>query len=67
MSYEAFVKHVNRIIEKAGGGIKVRFSNEPEGGRYIAKFSDGTTITGNGSCLSLSVRWGSGHVAMAAV
>ena len=67
MSYEAFVKHVNRIIEKAGGGIKVRFSNEPEGGRYIAKFSDGTTITGYESCIKLSVRWGSGHVAMAAV
>lgn len=67
MSFEAFVKHVNRIIEKAGGGIKVRFSNEPEDGKYIARCSDGTTITGYETCIKLSVRWGSGHVAMAAV
>ena len=65
MNYEAFKNRVNALIDKAGGNLAVKFSTED--GRHKASFSDGTIITGNASSLSLSVRWGSGHQAMARV
>lgn len=65
MSYEVFKRKVNAIIEKAGGNMNVSFSTND--GTHIARFSDGTTIKANVSCLRMSVRWGSGHTAIATV
>lgn len=65
MSYEVFQRRVNALIDRAGGGIKVRFSEDDEKGRYFAKCSDGTTIIGNPSSIKVTVRFGSGHQAMA--
>ena len=65
MSYEVFQSKVNSMIAKAGGKIRVRFSIDE--GRFIARCSDGTTITTNASCPRVKVRWGSGHVAYATI
>ena len=67
MSYEVFMRKVNALIRKAGGGINVRFSTDKENGKHYANCSDGTTIIGNGACLMVSARWGSGHQAMAMI
>ena len=66
MSYERFKAHINGLISKAGGGITVRFKHT-EDGKHYANCSDGTVITGNSSSLKLTVRYGSGHQAMAEV
>lgn len=63
MSFEVFQKSINDIIHKAGGGISADFRTED--GKHTARLSDGTTITGNLSSLKVSVKWGSGHQAMA--
>lgn len=65
MSYEVFQSRVNGLIEKAGGGISVRFFQE--NGKHYAKCSDGTTIIGNSIAPSVKIMWGSGHVANAAI
>lgn len=67
MSYEVLRRKVNALIAKAGGGIDVRFSTNPEQGKHYARCSDGTTIIANESCHKVSVRWGSGHLSMATV
>lgn len=67
MSYEVFRQKVNALIRKAGSGINVRFSTDPEKGKHYANCSDGTTIIGNTTCLKVAVRWGSGHQSVAAI
>lgn len=67
MSYEVFKRKVNALIARAGGRITVRFSTDAEAGKHYADCSDGTTIAGNLSCLKVTVRYGSGHQAMAAI
>lgn len=67
MSYEVFRRKVNALIRKAGGGINVRFSTDPEKGKHYANCSDGTTIIGNEISLRVSVLWGSGHQSVAAI
>lgn len=68
MSYEVFRRKVNALIKRAGGGIKVRFSNDPELGKHYANCSDGTTIIGSESCLKVTVRWhGNNHQSMATI
>ena len=67
MSYEVFKRKVNALINRADAGIKVRFHHDAEHGRFFAKFSDGTTIIGNSSAMKVTVRFGSGHQAMAAI
>ena len=66
MSYERFKAHINGLIAKAGGSIAVRF-NHTDDGRHFANCSDGTVIIGNSRSLKLTVRYGSGHQAMAEV
>lgn len=62
MSYEVFKAKVNALIERAGGGIKVRFSRDEENGKHFANCSDGTVIIGNRACLKVAVRWnGNNH------
>lgn len=67
MSYEVFKRRVNALIDHAGGGIEVCFNNDTENGRFFANCSDGTTIIGRPSSLKVTVRYGSGHQAMAAI
>lgn len=67
MSYEVFRRKVNALVNRAGGNITVRFHNDTEKGRFFANCSDGTTIIGNPTSLKVSVRFGSGHQAVAAI
>lgn len=67
MSYEVFRRKVSALISRAGGGISVRFHNDADKGRFFANCSDGTTIIGNADCLKVTVRYGSGHQAMAVI
>lgn len=68
MSYEVFRRKVNALIERAGGGISVRFRNDAEAGKFFANCSDGTVIIGNSQTLRVSVRWnGRNHQSMAAI
>ena len=67
MSYEVFERKVNALIKKAGGKITVLFHNDTDKGKFFAIFSDGTTIIGNPKSLKVTVRFGSGHQAMATI
>lgn len=64
MSFMDFKSKIYGFVNKAGISDKVEFINDVDTGKYIAK-CDGVTITGNQSGLSLTVKWGSGHVGMA--
>lgn len=67
MSYEVFKNKVSAIAKRCGNGISVAFSTDEEIGKHTAKFSDGTEIVGNSKALKVTVKWGSGHTAMAAI
>lgn len=67
MAYNDFMHRVSTMVKKVGGGLTVRFSSDSNKGIHIAKVSDGTTIIGNSTCMSVEVRWGSGHRAIAAI
>ena len=67
MSYEVFKAKVNALIRRSGSSIKVRFSTDEEKGKHYASCSDGTTIIGCPCSMKVSVKWGSGHTAMAAI
>lgn len=64
MSYEGFCKRVAMLLDRVGG-ITAEITNDTESGKYIAVCSDGTTITGNSKSLKATIRYGSGHQAMA--
>jgi len=61
MTYNNFKRSVNALVVKAGGGIRVAFSDDPEENRFFANCSDGTVIVGNKACLRVEVRWGNGN------
>lgn len=61
MSYEVFKRRVNALINRAGGGIKVRFSTDSDKVRFFANCSDGTTIIGDERCMRVEVRWNGGN------
>ena len=63
MSFESFQKKVKNLIRKSGWDFFVDFSSED--GRYYARISDGTMIIGNSDRLKVTVKWGTGHTAMA--
>lgn len=66
MSYEKFQQLIGSLVKKsgAGGGISVDFNHID--GKYIARVSDGTVITGNPSSKCVTVRWnGKNHQCMA--
>ena len=67
MSYEVFQSKVNALIKKCGKGLSVAFSTDTEIGKHFAKVSDGTEIVGNSGNLKVTVKWGSGHTAMASI
>lgn len=65
MSFLVFRHRVEEMVKKAGGGISVNYRADRENGRHFANCSDGTRIIGSTSSLKVSVRWGSGHAAVA--
>lgn len=66
MSYESFQTVVNAMVKKAGGDIPVKFMESD--GKYIAKFCDGTFMTGNSISKKISVRWnGRNHQSMVSI
>lgn len=67
MAFDVFQSKINALIERAGGGISVRYHNDTEKGKYFATCSDGTTIIGNPTSLKITVRYGSGHQHMAQI
>lgn len=67
MTFEMFKTKINGIITRAGGNLNVWFSHDKAKGKYYARFSDGTTITGHPSGCKITVRYGSGHQMMAAI
>ena len=67
MAFDVFQNKVKALIERAGGGISVKFYNDKEIGKFFARCSDGTTIIGNPTSLKVTVRYGSGHQHMATI
>ena len=66
MSYEKFQQLIGSLVKKSGGGISVDFNHID--GKYIARVSDGTVITGNPSSMRVTVRWnGKNHQGMAVI
>ena len=65
MSFDMFKSAVLRIAQSAG--VSVDFSTNEDTGKHIAKCSDGTTIIGNPTSMKVTVKWGSGHTAMATI
>lgn len=65
MSLENFVSAVTALAKK--NGLSVDFSTDEDTGKHIAKCSDGTTIIGNPTSMKVTVKWGSGHTAMATI
>lgn len=64
MAYDAFVERISALVSEISG-LSVDFSHED--GLHIARVSDGTVITGNAISGRISVQWGSGHSATAAI
>lgn len=67
MTFEMFKTKINGIITRAGGNLNVWFSHDETIGKFYARFSDGTVITGHPSGRKVTVRYGSGHQMMAAI
>ena len=67
MDFNDFKCGISSLILKSGGNLIARFSEDKEKGRYIARISDGTKIIGNAGSRSISVSWGSGHMAIARI
>lgn len=67
MDWEVFCQKVRARVDMSGTGMNVRFYNDLERGRFLARCQDGTTIIGNPSSLKVTVRFGSGHQAMAEI
>lgn len=67
MSYEKFQQLIGSLVKKSRGGISVDFRRTEEG-KYVARVSDGTTITGNSASMRVTVRWGGrNHQGMAVI
>lgn len=66
MSYETFVAMVNALITRKNLNIKPQFYNDIDKGKYCAN-CDGVKIIGNPASKKVTVKWGSGHVAMATI
>lgn len=66
MGFQAFVDRVNALMNKSQiPDSNVRFIQDGEKGRFIATFSDGTKIIGRPNSFKTTIKWGSGHTAMA--
>ena len=74
MNFFIFVERVNQMIAKAGGNIIARFDHDTDLGRFIAHCDDDTEIIAPAGAsldcsgkLKVTVRFGSGHQAMAMI
>lgn len=66
MSYEVFKNKIRGILSRSGDSVKVYFSTYD--GNHHARFSDGTTISGNRANKTVFVCWnGRNHTAMAMI
>lgn len=65
MPYADFCAKVRIITALADSDVD--FSHDAETGKHFAHCSDGVVITGNTKSVKITVRWGSGHVAQAAI
>lgn len=66
MSYESFKAKVQTLLNRIGQS-SVEFFNDDEKGQYFAKCSEEVMIIGHSGSLKVTVRWGSGHTAMATI
>lgn len=66
MSYEAFMVMVNALISRKRLNIKPRFYHDTDKGMYYAH-CEGVKIIGTPTSKKVTVKWGSGHTAMAAI
>lgn len=67
MTFKVFKDKIDAIIAKTADNITVFYSYDKAHGKYYARFSDGTVITGHPSGHKVTVRYGSGHQMMAAI
>ena len=65
MSYQDFQRKVSAIARRSG--VEVGFKNDTESGKFIAVFPDKTRIIARESSSKVTVLFGSGHQAMAAI
>ena len=63
MTFEAFKDRVNALIRP----LKLSAVFKHDNGKHYANISDGTVIEGNTVAMKVSVRWGSGHRALATI
>ena len=66
MGYEAFKAMVNALIKRKGLNIKPRFYNDTDEGKYYAQCDD-VKIIGTPMSKKVTIKWGSGHTAMATI
>ena len=64
MAYKDFCARVRALASRAGD-FPVVFRHED--GKHIAVISDDVTITGSTVSQRVTIRWGSGHMAMASI
>jgi hypothetical protein len=67
MSFEVFKNKIGLLISKTVPETRVFYSYDKRSGKYWARLSDGTVITGHPSGRKITVRYGSGHQMMAAI
>lgn len=67
MSFKDFKSKINSIIAASQENVNVWYSYDKTIGKYCARLSDGTIITGHPSGRKITVRYGSGHQMMAAI
>lgn len=65
MAYDVFCDRIRDIVRKSREISIVGFRHED--GKHIAVCTSGIIITGNGFSNKVTVRWGSGHMATAAI
>jgi len=62
MSYEAFQAHIKGLVAKVDG-LRVRFLQDTEHGKFCAVCSDGSRFFANPLSVSITAQWGTGHQA----
>lgn len=67
MSYRVFQDKVNGFVKKSGEDIPVMFWYDDEIGQFYAYCAGDIVIVGCPSSEKVTVNWGCGHMAMAAV
>lgn len=55
MTFAAFRQGAQALATETQASVK--FQNDEDTGKYFARFSDGTVITGSASGFGLTVRW----------